>query len=416
MTATATEVQQGVQQEVQQDLPAGFRPHSLGSPRAEALLEAARNLGPVLEARLETCDTDRRIPDETIADFHSAGFFKILQSADYGGFEMDPQVFYAVLLEIAKTCMSSAWVLGVIGVHNWQMNLFDDTAAEEVWGEDSTVLISSSYAPVGQVTPADGGFRLSGRWSFSSGCEHCDWVFLRAVVPTEEAPWDILNYRTFLLPRPDYQIVDNWDVVGLKGTGSHDIVVDDVFVPEHRTHNMLADDGGRKFMHKPPLYRLPFMQVFSRAVSTPSLGALEGALEKYIAVAKTRLAGAIAMQDDPNAKRLAAEVDAAIAGMKTTLFDNFDQLMEVAHAGEVAGLLDRARFRYNTAVVADQCVALSSRMLKAAGSTGIRNSGALLKQHQDILASQAHIANVAEPFAVNLGGMLFGQESVDPSL
>lgn len=391
-------------------------PYSLGSPRAEALLEAARNLGPVLESRLPACIEDRRIPDETIADFHDAGFFKILQAREYGGYEMDPQVFYSVLLEIARTCMSSAWVLGVIGVHNWQMNLFDEPAAKEVWGEDSSVLISSSYAPVGKVTPVDGGYTLSGRWSFSSGCEHCDWIFLGAVVPTEEAPWDMLNYRTFLLPKADYKIVDNWDVVGLRGTGSHDIVVEEAFVPEHRTHNMLSDDGGRKFMHKPPLYRLPFMQVFSRAVSTPTLGALEGALEKFIGVAQTRLAGPIMMKDDPNARRLAAEVDASIASMKDTLFNNFDALMNCARASQIASLPDRARYRYNTATVADRCIGLSSAMLKAAGSTGIRNGGSLLQQHQDILASQAHIANISDPFAVNLGGILFGEDSADPSV
>lgn len=390
--------------------------YSLGSTRAGALLRAARNLGPVLEARMETCAADRRIPEETIADFHDAGFFRILQSAEYGGYEMDPQVFYAVLLEISKTCMSSAWVLGVIGVHNWQLNLFDAAAAEEVWRDSSAVLISSSYAPVGQVTPVDGGYRLTGRWSFSSGCEHCDWIFLGAVVPTEEAPWDMQNYRTFLLPKEDYQIVDNWDVVGLEGTGSHDIVVNDAFVPEHRTHNMKEDDSGRKFMDKPPLYRLPFMQVFSRAVSTPALGALEGALEKYINVAQNRIAGPIAMKDDANAKRLAAEVDASIASMKTIMYHNFNQLMAYAQSGEVASLLDRARYRYNTSVVADTCVSLSSRMLKSAGSTGIRNNGALLKQHRDILTSQAHIANVSEPVAVNFGGMLFGHESTDSAI
>lgn len=408
MTAIATEVHH--------DNNAQSSPHSLGSPKAEALLEAARLLGPVLESRIAACNEDRRIPDETIADFQKAGFFKILQAREYGGYEMDPQVFYSVLLEIAKTCMSSAWVLGVIGVHNWQMNLFDEPAAEEVWGDDPTVLISSSYAPVGRVTPVDGGFTLSGRWSFSSGCEHCDWIFLGAVVPTEEAPWDMLNYRTFLLPKADYKIVDNWDVVGLRGTGSHDIVVDDVFVPEHRTHNMLSDEGGKKFMHKPPLYRLPFMQVFSRAVSTPTLGALEGALEKYIGVAQTRLAGAIMMKDDPNARRLAAEVDVAICNMKDTLFCNFDALMDCARASKIASLQDRARYRYNTSTVADRCIGLSASMLKGAGSTGIRVGGSLLAQHQDIMASQAHIANISDPFAVNLGGILFGEESTDPSV
>lgn len=408
MSATATEISH--RQPAQRD------PCSLGSPRAQRLLDAAVKLGPVLEARLAACEEGHRVPDETIADFQDAGFFKILQSSEYGGYEMDPQVFYSVLLEVAKTCMSSAWVLGVVGVHNWQLNLFDDVAAQEVWGDDTRVLISSSYAPVGKVTPVDGGFQLTGRWSFSSGCEHCDWVFLGAVVPTEQAPWDMRNYRTFLLPKKDYQIVDNWDVVGLKGTGSHDIVVDDAFVPEHRTHRMREDGGGRKFMHKPPLYRLPFMQVFSRAVSTPTLGATEGALEKYIELARTRLAGGIRMRDDPNARRLAAEVDAGVASMKLTLLNNFDELMARARAGEAAPLIDRARYRYNTAIVADTCVGLSSRMLKASGSSAIRNASGLLKLHRDILASQAHVANVSDPFTVNYGGMLFGQESTDPSL
>lgn len=402
--------------QIEQRESAQERPFSLGSARAGALLEAARALGPVLQSRLEACSNDRRISEETIADFHAAGFFKILQSSEYGGYEMDPQVFYAVLLEIAKTCMSSAWVLGVIGVHNWQLNLFDEPAAQEVWGEDSSVLISSSYAPVGKVTRADGGFKLSGRWSFSSGCEHCDWVFLGAVVPTEEAPWDMRNYRTFLVPKNDYKIIDNWNVVGLKGTGSHDIVVDDAFVPEYRTHNMLADDGGRKFMQKPALYRLPFMQVFSRAVSTPSLGATSGALEKFIDVAHSRLSGAIAMKDDPNAKRLAAEVDAAIGSMADTLFNNFDHMMSCARSGEMTSLHDRARYRYNTSIVADRCVALSAAMLKASGSSGIREGSGLLQQHSDILASQAHVANISDPFALNLGGILFGEDSTDPSL
>ncbi len=399
-----------------QQPPGAGNPFSLGSPRAEALLAAAREMGPVLEARLETCNRDRRVPEATIADFHRAGFFRMLQSREYGGYEMDPQVFYAVLLELARTCMSSAWVLGVTGVHNWQLNLFDPAAAKEVWGQDSSVLISSSYAPVGEVTPVEGGFRLSGRWSFSSGSEHCDWVFLGGVVPGEDGSWDLRNYRTFLLPRDDYRIVDKWDVVGLGGTGSHDVVVDKAVVPEHRTHRMWEDDGGLKFLHKPPLYRLPFMQVFARAVCTPTLGALEGALEKYIDVAQTRLAGMTWMKDDANAKRIAAEVDCAIAGMKNTLFQNFDQLMACARAGEPASLLERARFRLQAAEVADQCVALSSRMIKAAGSCAIRNNSALLQQHHDIVASQAHIANVTEPFAVNLGGMLFGQESTDPGL
>lgn len=391
-------------------------PYSMGSPRALALLEAARDLQPVLHERAEQCKSLRRVPDETIADFHKAGFFKMLQSEKYGGYEMDPQVFYAVGLELAKACMSSAWVLGVVAVHNWQMNLFDPQASEDVWGEDTSVLVSSSYAPMGGVTPVDGGFMLSGRWSFSSGCEHCQWVFLGAVIPTEEAPWDMQNYSTFLLPRADYTIEENWDVVGLQGTGSHDIVVENVFVPEHRVHRMREDRTGDKHRNKAPLYRLPFMQVFSRAVCNASLGAVEGVLENYIEVAKTRVAGPVPMKDDPSARKVAADAKSAIEHMKMMMFSSFDRLMDAAQSDTELPLLDRGLFRYETSMVADQCLAISSAMLKAAGSGAIRNSSAMLGQHQDILASQAHIANISEPFSINLGGILFEQVNTDLSL
>jgi 3-hydroxy-9,10-secoandrosta-1,3,5(10)-triene-9,17-dione monooxygenase len=390
--------------------------YTLHSARARELIQKARDMGPALRQRAAQCKAQRRVPDETIADFHDAGFFRILQPEQWGGFAMDPQVFYAVGLEVAKACPSSAWVLGVVAVHNWQLAVFEDQAAQEVWGEDPTVLISSSYAPVGKVKVVDGGFRLSGRWSFSSGSEHCQWAFLGAVVPTPEAPFDMANYRTFLVPISDYEIVDNWDVVGLQGTGSHDIVVDDVFVPEHRTHKsmdgFLCDNPGNA-VNDAPLYRMPFMQVFVRAVCTATLGACEGALESFVEVAKTRQVGPKKMKDDPFARQLAAEVKTSIEEMKLTMVRNFDAMMEKCRAGEPIPVEDRVRYRYDSAVVADRCLALSSRMLKAAGSGGVRQGSELLAYHLDILCSQAHVANHSIPFANNLGGMMFGEENVD---
>lgn len=390
--------------------------YSMGSPRAEQLLQAARDMQPALRERAAECKSLRRVPDATIADFKAAGFFKILQSEQYGGYAMDPQVFYAVGLEVGKACMSSAWVLGVVAVHNWQLALFDERAAQDVWSEDPEVLISSSYAPVGKVVPVDGGFRLSGRWSFSSGSEHCQWVFLGAVVPTPEAPFDMSNYRTFLVPIADYEIVDNWDVVGLQGTGSHDVVVDDAFVPDYRTHKVIdgfnCDNPGNA-VNTAPLYRMPFMQVFVRAVCTASLGALHGSLENFVEVAETRQAGPVPMRDDPMAKMLAAEVKAEMEQMKLVMYRNFDAMMECTRAGEPIAVEDRIRYRYDSAMVADRCLEMSSKMLKAAGSGGIRQGSELLSRHLDILASQAHVANNSTPFAVNMGGVMFGQPNAD---
>jgi len=390
--------------------------YSLESPRAQSLLEAARAMGTVLRERAPQCKAGGQVPKETIADFHEAGFFKVLQPEQWGGYAMDPQVFYAIGLEVAKHCMSSAWVLGVVAVHNWQLAVFDDQAAQDVWSEDPTTLISSSYAPVGKVEVVDGGYRLSGRWSFSSGSAHCKWAFLGAVVPTPEAPFDMANYRTFLVPISDYEIVDNWDVVGLQGTGSNDIIVEDVFVPEHRTHKsidgFLCDNPGNA-VNTAPLYRMPFMQVFVRAVCTASLGAIEGSLEAFVEVAKTRRVGPNKMSDDPFARVLAAQVKASIEEMKLTLFRNFDAMMECNRKGVPIPIDDRIRYRYDSAVVADRCLELSSKMLKASGSGGIRVGSELLARHLDILASQAHVANNVNPFGVNLGGTIFGAENAD---
>ena len=178
--------------------------------------------------------------------------------------------------------MASAWVYGVVAVHNWQMALFDDQACKDVWGEDSDVLISSSYMPVGKVTPVDGGYRISGRWGFSSGSAHCSWVILGANTPPADDGKP--EPRSFLLPRDDYEIVDKWDVMGLRATGSNDIVVDNAFVPNYRTLRDIdmfnMDCPGMKF-NTASLYRMPFAQVFNRTVSTTSLGALERALEVF---------------------------------------------------------------------------------------------------------------------------------------
>jgi len=393
--------------------------YGLESERAQALLAAARAMAPRLRARVQQCKKDGKVPDETIAEFREAGFFKVLQPEQWGGYAMDPQVFYALGLELAQHCMSSAWVLGVIAVHNWQLAVFDDQAAQDVWADDPSVLLSSSYAPVGKVKVVDGGFRLSGRWGFSSGSAHCKWAFLGAVVPTPEAPFDMANYRTFLVPISDYEIVDNWDVIGLEGTGSNDIVVDDVFVPGHRTHKsmdgFLCDNPGN-VVNDAPLYRMPFMQVFVRAVCTATLGGLVGSLDAFIEVAKTRRVGPNKMSDDPGARLLAAEVRTSIEEMKRTLFSNFDAMMAYTRAGEPIPLLERAQYRYDSAVVADRCAALSARMLKASGSGGIRHGSPLLARHLDIMCSQAHVANVTPPFANNLGGMLFGEDNVDMAI
>ena len=135
-------------------------------PDAADLVARAEALVPVLRSRADACEAGNKVPDETIRDFQDAGFFKILQPKRFGGYEMDPEAFYAVQMKVAEGCMSSAWVLGVVAVHNWQLALFDPKAQDDVWGDDPTTLISSSYMPRAQVTPVDGGYRIRDAGAF----------------------------------------------------------------------------------------------------------------------------------------------------------------------------------------------------------------------------------------------------------
>ena len=207
----------------------------------DQLLANARALQPVLRERITQAESDRMLSAETIRDFHDAGFWRMLQPKRYGGLEVHPNTFFDVQMTVAEACSSTSWVLGVVAVHAWQLALFDKRAQDEVWGDNPEALVSSSYAPTGKVKRVEGGFEISGRWSFSSGCDHCDWVFLGGFAPVEEgSPPDM---RTFLVPKSDYTIEDNWHTMALKGTGSKDVVIDKAFVPEYRTHRM--SDGFR---------------------------------------------------------------------------------------------------------------------------------------------------------------------------
>ncbi|MGH8809977.1 MAG: flavin-dependent monooxygenase [Noviherbaspirillum sp.] len=384
---------------------------------AEELIERARALAPVLAERAAQAEREAKVPDETIADFKKAGFFRVLQPKRYGGYEMDPEVFYEIQIALAEGCMSSAWVYGVVAVHNWQIALFDERAQQEVWGKDSAVLTSSTYMPVGKVTPVDGGFRFSGRWGFSSGSEHCDWVLLGGLVPPQGEE-TVPEYRTFLLPRSDYQIVKNWDVMGLKGTGSHDIVVEDAFVPDYRTHKardgFMCDSPGNA-VNGSALYRLPFAQIFVRAVSTGSIGALQGAINQFRQTAVGRVSTNTGQKtvEDTGAQIACAEAQTALDEMKLVLMRNFSTMMDAARNGRALPIKTRVQYRYHSAAVAERCAMHVSRLLRYCGGRGIYLSNPLTRVFLDVHAARSHVANNVDPFGRNYGGVLLGRDNAD---
>ena len=387
------------------------------SDRGSELIQRARDLAPTLVSRAEKTAEQRRISDETIADFKKAGFFRMLQPLRWGGLEVDPKVFFEVQMTVAAACPSSAWVLGIVGVHSWQMALFPLEAQTEVWGKDASTLISSSYAATGKVQKADGGYRVNGRWSFSSGCDHCQWIFLGGMVPSavEGKPPEM---RTFLLPRSDYTIDDTWFVAGLSGTGSKDIVVENAFVPEHRTHRII--DGFKRVSpgneHNPaPLYKLPFGQIFVRSVSTSGIGIAEGALRAYVDVASKRIAASDASKvaNDPATQTVAARAAATIDESRVVLFRDMDEMMALARAGQDIPLERRVLFRYHSARVVDRCAEAVDELFNASGGRAMFHSSPILRFFLDIHAARGHYANNPEKPARNWGGVLLGLKNTD---
>jgi 3-hydroxy-9,10-secoandrosta-1,3,5(10)-triene-9,17-dione monooxygenase len=382
---------------------------------AATLLANARALQPVLRARCADAEAARQIPAETIADFHEAGFWRMLQPRRWGGLEVHPRTFFEVQQLVAAACPSSAWVLGVVAVHNWQLALFDPRAQEEVWGEDTRVLVSSSYAPTGKVERVEGGYRISGRWSFSSGVDHCGWSFLGGFAPTESGPPDM---RTFLVPRADLRIDDTWHTIALKGTGSKDVVVDGAFVPEHRTHKMT--DGFRcqspgNALNDAPLYRMPFGQIFTRSVSTTSLGIARGALDFYLDVTATKVGAA---DGNPAAKSAFAQL--AVARATSTLdqlrlaFErDLDELMAAAERGERLPIERRVALRWNSSEAVGRCVEVVDELFGLCGARALFLDSPMHRYFVDVHGARAHYANRPEASGTNLGRVALGQPTQD---
>lgn len=387
------------------------------SVATEDLVARAREMVLALRIRAVQAEEDCRVPDETIAAFRDAGFFRILQPLHWGGYQMDPETFYAVQMALAEGCMSSAWVYGVLAVHNWQLALFDPQAQADVWEGAPDTLIASSYMPKAQVTPVSGGYRISGRWGFSSGVDHCDWVFLGGLVPAADGKGPP-DYRTFLVPRADFTVLPIWDTIGLRGTGSHDVVVEDVFVPAYRTHRSkdgFATTSPGLRLNDAPLYRLPFGQIFVRAVSSSAIGALEGALDAFRDYASKRVSSNDFSRtaDDPSAQFVIAETAAAIDEMKQILFRNFRELMAQAREDRPFDLEQRLLFRFQSAQILDRCASLISRLFYACGAQGVYRGSPLARAFLDIHTGRTHVANNPDKVGRNFGGVLLGNANSD---
>ena len=375
---------------------------------------AACALGPALRARAAACEAARTVPAETIADFHRAGFFRMLQPRAFGGAETGLMDFYEVVTEVARHCGASGWVLSILGIHAWQLGLFPRSVAEAVWGADPQMLASSSYNPTGTARAVPGGYELSGRWSFSSGCDHAGWALLGALAPARDmpaCPW------TFLVPMADLRIEDTWHVAGLCGTGSKDVVIDKAFVPSDRALSFLDSfllDNPGKAWNAGPLYRLPFGLVFSGTITAPAIGIAQGAIEDFRAQAYARRTHDGACPgEDPEVQHALATSIADVAAARALFRADIAELTAAADADVPPSVARRAQIRFQEARAIALCMGAIDRLYAIAGGRAIYQSNPLQRAFRDIHAIRVHPCAVLERPGRNAMRVAAGEPSTD---
>src|SRR3954465_1131207 len=262
-----------------------------GADGHAAMVARAKALIPTLRERASMTEQLRRLPPETERDLHDAGLFRIVQPRRVGGSELD----YVALVDCAEALgqadASVAWNFANLASHHWMLGMFDPHAQDAVWKKDADALIASSFIfPAGRARKADGGYRLSGHWPFSSGVGSSDWNMLAGVVASDDEA-DGIEYRLFLLNKSDYKINDTWNATGLCGTGSNDVKVADAFVAEPMSIAISDLTGGPtpgSVVNPNALYALPVFSLFPYVLSGVALGNAQACLADYVEVARHR--------------------------------------------------------------------------------------------------------------------------------
>ncbi|MGJ6121889.1 flavin-dependent monooxygenase [Mycolicibacterium sp. Y3] len=382
----------------------------------QAVLAGIDDLLPKLRERAQLAEDQRQVPYETVNELDEIGFFKLLQPEQWGGLQADPTYFYEAVRRLASACGSTGWISSIIGVHNWHLALFDQKAQDEVWGDDPSVRVSSSYAPMGAGIVVDGGYLVSGAWQWSSGSEHASWAFLGGPVIKDGRPVD---FGSFLIPRTEYTIDDVWHVVGLKGTGSNTVVVKDVFVPTHRFLSYKAmNDGtaGGYENNTAPVYKMPWGTMHPTTISAPIVGMAYGAYAAHVEHQGKRVRAAFAgekSKDDPFAKVRIAEAASDIDAAWRQLIGNVGDEYTLLQAGKEIPFELRARARRDQVRATARSIASIDLLFESAGATALVTGAPLQRFWRDAHAGRVHAANEPERAYLIFGNNEFGLPPAD---
>jgi 3-hydroxy-9,10-secoandrosta-1,3,5(10)-triene-9,17-dione monooxygenase len=386
-----------------------------------AMMVRAWALVPELRDRAVRTEELRRLPPETEKDFQAAGLFGILQPKRVGGSEFDYVALVDVTEAIAMADASAAWTLANLASHHWMLGMFDSRAQDVVWSEGANALIASSFVfPSGCARKVEGGYRLQGHWPFSSGVDCCAWNMLAGIVSTDDEA-DGIEYRIFLVPRKDYRIIDMWNAAGLKGTGSNDVAVDDVFVEGWMTLSVEDIAGGPSLgsaVNPNPLYALPVFALFPFVLSGVALGNARGCLDDYIEVARHRATtyGRAKLGDLQSTQIKIAEASAKIDAARLIMRSTCIKAMSDARRGLVPDMAVKTGWRRDGAYAVNLCTEAVSLLFAASGARGLFSGAPLQRQFRDANAINSHIAFSFDAAGTDYGRVALGLPSQNLTL
>jgi alkylation response protein AidB-like acyl-CoA dehydrogenase len=387
-------------------------------PTSEELIGRARRMVPELRDLAEETERNRNVLPHIIDKIRDAELLRTCRPKEFGGFEYDGEVALKIAMTISAACASTGWAVNGAVSNGRSIAHFPIEAQREVWAGDADPFTCACFAPTGNAIPIDGGYMLSGTWSFASGCDASSWVKLGAFItpPDAKPPHE---GAFFLLPIEDCEIVDNWFVCGLAGTGSKDIVVRDAFVPAHRILLFADARSGTApgaEHHRNPLYRMPLLIHGASMLASTAVGAARGALDAYLEMTRTRrtrgalAGGQLPMAEFATIQLRYAEAAAAVESAELILLTDMRDMTQKLYAGEEITVADRIRCRRNQAWVTKLAVQAVEALNASTGGYGLHLSNPVQRAWRDANAVARHVSLNWDAVGTMYGQHAFGLE------
>lgn len=387
-------------------------------PSPEELIGRARALAPEIRALAEDTEKNRNVFPHIIQKIRDAELLRTCRPKMFGGFEYDGEVALKIALTISAACASTGWSVNGAVSNGLSLSHWSIEAQREIWEGDPDAFTFSCFAPTGTAVPVDGGYRLSGRWAFASGCDASSWGKLGAMIrpPAGAAPFE---GAFFLLPVADLEIVDTWFVAGLCGTGSKDIVVNDVFVPSYRVLKFADTRAGTSAgvrHHDNPIYRIPLLMVGASMLASTAVGAAKGAIESYLEQTGGRTTrgalagGGLKMTEFATIQLRFAEATAATEAAEMILLGDMREAVQKLRAGEELTVADRIRTRRNQAYVTRLAVQAVEALNASTGGYGLHLSNPVQRAWRDANAVARHVSLNWDAVGTMYGQHAFGLE------